>query len=376
MSEFKGFGDWIEIFKGGRQVDSSGVQHDGDALIDTAVATFNASEHEPPVVVGHPKDNAPAFGWVKGLKADVVDGVKRLFMLAGDVVPEFEDLVKGGRYKKRSAAFYPDGRLRHVGFLGAVPPAVKGLADLKFEAGEQYIEFADGWNMGLIGTIFSRIREWMIEDKGIEVADRLIPVWDVDMLKQEANRPEDVPSAVYNEETTKTEVEMPDEKHFSEADVKSREEAAAAKAKEEGRREAAREFAEQQNKRVIAEFMDRNWPKSGPGKLPPALIDAGLAEFMEQLDGIEVIEFAEGKEKQTPLAWFMEFVDGLAGFGLFKEVATRDEDLGDGQAGAKIAQLVAAKQKEKSMPYGAAFAEVQTEQPDLVKEYQAELSAG
>lgn len=372
MSKYKGFGEWIEIFKGGRQVDSSGAEHDGDALIDKAVATFSATEHEPPVVVGHPKDNAPAFGWVKELRADVVDGVKRLFMLAGDVVPEFEDLVKGGRYKKRSAAFYPDGRLRHVGFLGAVPPAVKGLADLKFETGEQYIEFADGWNMGLIGTIFSRIREWMIEDKGIEVADRLIPVWDVDMLKQEANRPEDVPSAVYNEETTKTEVEMPEEKQFSEADVKTREEAAAAKAKEEGRKEATQEFAEQQMKSNIAAFKERNWPTSGTGKLPPALLDAGVMEFMEQLDGIDTIEFAEGKS-ETLLDWFMNFLEGLPKAVEFQEIAGRGIDLGDGNAGDKIAALVTAKQKEKGLLYGAAFAEVQTEHPDLAREYLVEM---
>ena len=35
-------------------------------------------------------------------------------------------------YEKRSASFYPDGRLRHVGFLGAAPPAVKGLAGIAF----------------------------------------------------------------------------------------------------------------------------------------------------------------------------------------------------------------------------------------------------
>jgi len=137
MSEFKGFGDWIEIFRGGKQIDSTGREHDGDALISKAVASFDPSYHEPPIVVGHPKDNAPAFGWVQGLK----QSGSRLLAKIRDVVPEFEAIAKQGLYKKRSASFYPDGRLRHVGFLGAAPPAVKGLADLKFDDGEAMVTF-------------------------------------------------------------------------------------------------------------------------------------------------------------------------------------------------------------------------------------------
>ena len=137
MKNFKGFDNWIEIFRGGKQIDSDGKVHDGDALIDRAIETFNPSYHEPPIVVGHPTDNAPAFGWVRGLKRSG----NRLLAKARDVVPEFEAVAKQGLYKKRSASFYPDGRLRHVGFLGAAPPAVKGLADLKFDGGEAMATF-------------------------------------------------------------------------------------------------------------------------------------------------------------------------------------------------------------------------------------------
>jgi hypothetical protein len=147
VKNFKGFDDWIEIFRGGPQVDSHGVEHDGDKLIDDAVETFNPGIHEPPVVVGHPEHNAPAFGWVNALKTEIKDGVKTLFAKAKNIVPEFERAVEEGRYKKRSASFYPDGKLRHVGFLGAAPPAVKGLADLKFDDDDkaymfEYAEFS------------------------------------------------------------------------------------------------------------------------------------------------------------------------------------------------------------------------------------------
>jgi len=371
--EFKGFGDWIQIFKGGKQVDSTGAEHDGDALIAQAVASFNAAEHEPPLVVGHPKDNSPAYGWIAELKAEHLPSVGNvLFAKFKDVAQEFEELLRAGRYKKRSAAFYPDGRLRHVGFLGAAPPAIKGLADLKFEAGEQYIEFNDGWNMGLIGAMFSRLREWLIEKDGVEAADRVVPAWDVDHLKEEASRPAEA-SAVYHEQPEKTEVTMPDEKQFSEADVRAAEEAAAAKAKEEGKKEAQREFAEAERKRGIDAFIARNWPKEGKGVLPPALLDAGVKQFMEQLDGGTELEFSEGK-KQSPLTWFMNFLETLPRAVEFKEVAGRDKDMGGAAAGAKITELVGQKLKDNpALSYGAAFAEVQAEHPGLAQEYKAEI---
>lgn len=137
MIDFKGFDDWIEIFKGGEQRDSQGRVHDGDAIIDRAVKNFDAKTHEPPLVVGHPQNNAPAFGWVQELKKIG----NALYARFRDVVPEFEDLVKRGLFKKRSVSFYPDGGIRHVGFLGAMPPAVKGLADLKFMEGEKTMSF-------------------------------------------------------------------------------------------------------------------------------------------------------------------------------------------------------------------------------------------
>lgn len=137
MSDFKGFDDWLAVFRGGIQTDSKGQQHDGDKLIRDAVSTFDPQQHKPPVVIGHPLSNSPAFGYVDALK----NVGSTLFAKIKDVVPAFEKLVKEGMYKKRSASFYPDGRLKHVGFLGAMPPAVKGLADMKFVDGEGAVDF-------------------------------------------------------------------------------------------------------------------------------------------------------------------------------------------------------------------------------------------
>jgi hypothetical protein len=141
---FAGFDEWIPIFKGGRQTDSQGNPQDGDALIENALRNFNPAIHEPPVCIGHPKDDKPAFGWVSALTRRG----NTLYAMFKDVVPEFVEMVKNGLFKKRSAGFYPDGTLRHVAFLGANPPAVKGLPDMSFAQSENFYRFDFSENTG------------------------------------------------------------------------------------------------------------------------------------------------------------------------------------------------------------------------------------
>jgi hypothetical protein len=134
----------LEIFRGGRVETSA-----GEALTFTAAdleaiaAGYDPAKHEAPLVVGHPTNDDPAYGWVKGLR---VAG-EALVAEVDQVDPAFKELVEAGRYKKISASFYrPDAasnptpgkwHLRHVGFLGAVPPAIKGLRPVQFAGGAE-----------------------------------------------------------------------------------------------------------------------------------------------------------------------------------------------------------------------------------------------
>jgi hypothetical protein len=153
-------GRWVEIVKKGKYLDSEGVPRDiDDNFLNNVVANYNASDHEAPAVIGHPVDNGPAHGWVKALRLNS-DGL--LEAQFGEVDAGFEQMLRDGRYKKRSASFYldpptaPGGRapyLRHVGFLGAQPPAVKGLRDIQFGEGDaltfeiQSIQFSEEQQM-------------------------------------------------------------------------------------------------------------------------------------------------------------------------------------------------------------------------------------
>lgn len=137
----------IEIFRAGRHTANSGETLDfsADALA-AAAAGYDPTLHEAPIVIGHPANDAPAYGWVRGLRLDGDRVVAELEQLD----EQFAELVKAGKFKKRSAAWYtPDAPgnptpgvwyLRHVAFLGAQPPAVKGLKDVRFEANETGVE--------------------------------------------------------------------------------------------------------------------------------------------------------------------------------------------------------------------------------------------
>lgn len=386
----EGLRGWIEIFRGGKQIDSRGREHDADSLIDKAVSIFNAAEHEPPVVVGHPKDNAPAFGWVEAVKKEG----NRLLAKFRQVVPEFEDAVKQGLYKKRSASFYPDGRLRHVGFLGAAPPAVKGLADIAFQSDDQALDFEfDEYQISNIGRIFQRLREFMIEKFGSEAADKVVGNWEIEELTRPSEM-QTIPAfsdidfkkhaevkiaEAKKEESVMpyTEEQMQDLLKKQAAEFSEKIEAA----KKEAREKASAEFAETGRQArqgaLRKEIMAWMGQMIKDGKLTPGIVKYGLPEMLEFMAASEdMIEFGEGKEKTT----MYDRLKGLFETQLpkmieFGEVATRGKDAGAGAAGEKLSQLTQGKMKEiPTLSYGAAFAEVQKENPELALEYTQEIT--
>jgi len=134
---------WIEVFKSGQHQDSSGKTNVfKDETLDKIADMYNrkvkeSSSFEAPLVKGHPKTDAPAYGWIQKLKRKGNTLMARL----KDVSPDLINEVKKGMYKKVSIALYPDFMLRHVGLLGAMPPAVKGLKNVSFNSDENYSEF-------------------------------------------------------------------------------------------------------------------------------------------------------------------------------------------------------------------------------------------
>ena len=58
----------IHIFKPGNHTCSKGQNLDfTEDLIKASVDAYDPDLHEAPIVVGHPKNNGPAWGWVSSL---------------------------------------------------------------------------------------------------------------------------------------------------------------------------------------------------------------------------------------------------------------------------------------------------------------------
>lgn len=171
----------------------NGVRFDfSEADLAATVKAYNPALHEAPLVIGHPKHDAPAAGWVKSLTGDA----QGLTAEPQQVDPAFAELLAKHSFKKISASFYhPDAAnnpvpgvyyLRHVGFLGAQPPSVKGLRPIELADGEEgVLEFGD-FGDSISASVFRRLREWLIAQFGQETADQVVPGYDVDNLLAEA----------------------------------------------------------------------------------------------------------------------------------------------------------------------------------------------
>lgn len=133
----------VEIFRVGEHRPMAGPTIlFSTSMLNDVVASYEPDKHNAPVVIGHPKTDAPAYGWVSKLR---LEG-DTLVADFSDIDPEFARLVKSKRYRKISASFWkpsteanPHGNkwaLKHVGFLGATAPAVKGLKEASFAAGQ------------------------------------------------------------------------------------------------------------------------------------------------------------------------------------------------------------------------------------------------
>lgn len=291
----------IKIFKVGNHTDMSGVTRNYSRdMLSECVATYSPEVHEAPFVLGHPKHDDPAMGWADHLELDN-DGILWAYPKQLDAV--FAENVNAGKHNKVSSSFYlPDSPnnptpgklyLRHVGFLGAMPPAVKGLGTVQFAENETgVVEFGD-WGHELAADLFRKWREWLIDSQGQEEADKIAPNWMIESLREYANaKPQDaqvafselardlgivvsVPPAVVPPEPAKTTREIELEQQLATAH-------AAMAAKENAEKEAS-----------FSEFVEG---LVAGGHMPPKFKQKAVSLLMAagQQDQ-QVVNFAEGE---------------------------------------------------------------------------------
>lgn len=145
----------LEIFRPGTFISAEGATLTFSASdVAATVAAYDVKKHRAPLVVGHPKMDDPSFGHAVALSLSSSNVVLAEPI---NVDPEFADAVNNERYDSISASFWAPNNprnpvpgvyyLRHIGFLGAVPPAVTGLKQPSFADADDAdlitINFAD-----------------------------------------------------------------------------------------------------------------------------------------------------------------------------------------------------------------------------------------
>ena len=321
----------IHIFRPGRHTAMQGaVVEFGEAELAATAAAYDPARHEAPLVIGHPAADAPAWGWVKGLAAEAAG----LFATPRQLDPAFAEMVRAGRFKKVSASFYALDNpntpapgvyyLRHVGFLGAQPPAVKGLAPVNFseaDTGEDCITIEFAESPGLLrrlADLFRGLREYIVEKDGAEAADRTVPSWAVSAMQEEAVQaaaqvvdipafaeggPEKEKEHSVKKDNPDTPAAQPEQGQqpdpaFAEARTRASElEKKVASLLSEARQGRARAVVES----ALAD-----------GRLTPAQ-SAGLVEFMAGLEEEQTFDFAEGEKtvSVSPVAFMTAFLARL-----------------------------------------------------------------
>lgn len=132
----------IKILRAGTFIDMHGraISFSENDLATTAMM-YNSAKHPAPIVLGHPQDDLPVYGWVESLTSNNGALLANVDKLSPDLVAA----VRAGRYKKLSASFHHPNHpknpakgafsLKHVGMLGASTPAVNGLGHVSFAEG-------------------------------------------------------------------------------------------------------------------------------------------------------------------------------------------------------------------------------------------------
>ncbi len=333
--------DPIEAFKPGTHRASNGAKRPYTvAELKQCAAVYDPALHRAPLVVGHPKTDDPAYGHVAALAYSEAD--ERLIATPADVEPQFAELVSSGRLISVSGSFYLPQHphnpvpgslyLRHLGFLGAEAPAIKGLKrpSVSFsEADPDVVDFSD-WTDGTVARLFSTLRDFLISKFGLSDADSALPPWRLEALAAEAVREEALASSsktqavglTYQEGNTVTAVTQ--ETLQAQADKLAADRAAFA-TEQAAFKKTADAAAHAQR---LAQFGEFTGGLVKEGKLLP-VHQAKLVAVMGALPRAEVVEFAEGEGtvKKPAIEVLQTFLQALP------KVVDFSERAKDGSAG-------------------------------------------
>lgn len=336
------------------------------ADLAATAAAFDPAVAKAPIVIGHPATDDPAQGWAGGLVANA----RGLFAKPDQVDPAFAEEVRAGRWGTVSAKFYrptdPSNPkpgiwyLRHIGFLGAAAPGVKGLDAPAFADAAEGVCFQEGvpfadWSDLDNASLWRGLRDWFISKFGQAEADAVIPGFRVQSLEQDAA---EVVTAVPAAQFAAPAISKPDLTTL-EPTVTPEQKAALEAENATLRATLAKNQAAQTHAANVA-FCE------GVAGIRPAWMATTVAALDHFAAQPTAVEFGEGEARAPLLDAFKTMLLALPPAVEFGEVATAARaaagsvDLNDGEAIATAATKYQAEAERsgQNMPYAHAVAQV------------------
>lgn len=286
----------IKVFKAGKHISANGQAYEfSESDLKEIADSYSPTVHEAPLVLGHPKDDAPAQGWVAKVQFHEAQGAEPAYLTIEprQVDPSFAESVNAGRYKKRSIALYSKTNpanptpgqlyLKHVGYLGAVAPAVKGLPDHEFAEDSEAIVFSEDTTQG--ASVLAQLREWLVAKFSEGEVAQILPEWTA--APAEAKAPQADPAFAEKQ---------------AELDKK------------------ARELAEREANLAHAELVAFTETLVKEARIKPDHKDKVVAVLSSLSKDNTAVEFSEG-QSDTPAALLKAVLTSLPPFVQFNEVA-------------------------------------------------------
>ena len=345
-----GFGGrWWQAFSVGRH---TGTTEKGERktinvtpdYINKLAENYDVALHEAPACIGHPKHDAPAFGWI----SDVRVNNDKLELQFSDTQPEFERMVEAGLFKKRSLKLYlnpaeaPGGRtpyIRHCAFLGAEPPAIKDLENMQFKEDEGEtitfdIEFSEG------AATMTDAEKKAAQDEAKKSVRETV----TEFLKEVFGAGKDKEAIAFSEAKAQELID----KAVAAAETKLSDQLKTANETIAKLQTQVNSQGSSTTRSSILSFCE----SVGAERLIPALKNMGVVEFMESLAAIpeteetkvSVISFSEEEKKNittkmSRLEWFQNFLKALPPFVQFGEQFGSLRLRGDGSQITNPAEL-------------------------------------
>lgn len=312
-------GQWIELFRAGDYGPKGEYTED-----DISKMAENFEENDKvPIVIGHPKDNDPAWGWLDKMAAAGDILLARVGELHNDM---FEAINYSGLFKNRSVRIADTGsgpKIMHLGMLGGTLPEVSGLAPLTFSNDDEYKDFSE--DIPATEAEAGESAENLTTDTGIietnsiaEESDEEKTIAEKTETKDEQpEKTEETPEDTGGNDNQNegTDMSMTEEQV---ADLKKEAEESAAKAQAaEERAKAAEDKATKLEEKHQAdmsaarrkgyEAMVKDFPNAVEEKDQPAFVEFCMAQPQgEETD----FSFDDGNGTKTvdPAKWFTDFV--------------------------------------------------------------------